>query len=111
MTPWADGTTSLVLSPTELIEKLAALVPPPRTHLIRYHGVLAPAAADRARIVPGPSDLTEAETTAEQVEPVPSASPSHRHRVAWATLLARVFQVDVECCPACGGRMKIVAAL
>ena len=27
-TPWADGTTSLVLSPTELIEKLAALVPP-----------------------------------------------------------------------------------
>jgi uncharacterized protein YndB with AHSA1/START domain len=37
-TPWADGTTSPVLSPTELIEKLAVLVPPPRTHLIRYHG-------------------------------------------------------------------------
>ena len=27
-TPWADGTTHLVLSPVELIEKLAALVPP-----------------------------------------------------------------------------------
>ena len=39
--------------PTELIEKLAALVPPPRVHLIRYHGVLAPYAADRSQIVPG----------------------------------------------------------
>jgi len=35
------------MTPTEFIEKLAALVPPPRVHLIRYHGVLAPHAADR----------------------------------------------------------------
>ena len=28
-TPWSDGTTHLVLSPLELIEKLAALVSPP----------------------------------------------------------------------------------
>lgn len=34
-TPWSDGTTHLVLSPLELIEKLAALVPPPRLNLIR----------------------------------------------------------------------------
>ena len=27
-TPWRDGTTHLVLSPSELIEKLAALIPP-----------------------------------------------------------------------------------
>ena len=38
------------------------------------------------------------------------------HRVSWAKLLARVFQgsllpVDVTECPACGGRLKIVAAL
>ena len=26
-------------------------------------------------------------------------------------LLARVFRIDVTVCPACGGRMKIVAAL
>ena len=51
-TPWSDGTTHLVLSPMELIEKLAALVPPPRVNLVRYHGVLAPNAKDRARIVP-----------------------------------------------------------
>ena len=36
----------------ELLEKLAALFPPPRFHLLRYHGVLAPRARDRGRIVP-----------------------------------------------------------
>ena len=42
-----------MLSPFELLEKLAALVPPPRLNLIRYHGILAPSARDRAQIVPG----------------------------------------------------------
>ena len=41
-THWADGTCQLVLSPQELLEKLAVLVPPPRLNLVRYHGVLAP---------------------------------------------------------------------
>jgi hypothetical protein len=44
-TPWADGTTALLLSPQELLEKLSALVPPPRLHLIRYHGALTAAVA------------------------------------------------------------------
>jgi hypothetical protein len=42
---WRDGTTHLIFEPLELLEKLAALVPPPRFHLVRYHGVLAPSAA------------------------------------------------------------------
>ncbi|HJP31087.1 MAG TPA: transposase [Candidatus Latescibacteria bacterium] len=50
----ADGTCQILLSPQELLEKLAALVPPPRLNLVRYHGVLAPNATDRAQIVPGP---------------------------------------------------------
>ena len=50
---WRDGTTHMVFEPLELIEKLAALVPPPRINLVRYHGVLAPAARNRAGIVPG----------------------------------------------------------
>ncbi|MEW6752787.1 MAG: transposase [Candidatus Latescibacterota bacterium] len=32
-TPWGDGTSELVVSPHELLERLAALVPPPRRHL------------------------------------------------------------------------------
>ncbi len=34
-TPWSDGTTHVLLSPEELIEKLEALVPPPRLNLVR----------------------------------------------------------------------------
>jgi hypothetical protein len=37
-----DGTTGIKLSPLELLEKLAALVPLPRVHLVRYGGCLAP---------------------------------------------------------------------
>jgi len=36
---WRDGTTHMVFEPLELLEKLAALVPPPRFHLVRYHGL------------------------------------------------------------------------
>ena len=50
---WRDGTTHVVFEPQELVEKLAALVPPPRFHLVRYHGVLGPCASERDRVVPG----------------------------------------------------------
>ena len=42
--PYHDGTTHVVMSPLELMQRLAALVPRPRLHLIRFHGVLAPKA-------------------------------------------------------------------
>lgn len=41
-TAWRDGTTHLVMSPLEFMQRLAALMPRPRLHLIRFHGVLAP---------------------------------------------------------------------
>jgi hypothetical protein len=40
------------MSPLAFMQRLAALVPRPRLHLIRYHGVLAPNAKLRARVVP-----------------------------------------------------------
>jgi len=46
---WSDGSRQLVFSPIELIEKLAALVPPPRVNQVLYHGVLAPRAKWRKR--------------------------------------------------------------
>lgn len=42
----------LRLSPTEFLGRIAALVPPPRAHLVRFHGVFAPHSKSRARIVP-----------------------------------------------------------
>ena len=53
---WRDGTTHVVFEPQELVEKLAALVPPPRFHLVRYHGILGPCASERDRVVPGGPD-------------------------------------------------------
>jgi len=49
--PQRDGTTALTLTPLELIDQLAALIPPPRRHRHRYHGVLAPNAPLRAAAV------------------------------------------------------------
>ena len=88
----------------DLLEKLAALVPPPRFHLLRYHEVLAPRARDRDRIVPAkPGAVPSADGDA-------SAAPCSR-RLQWATPLARVFSSAHSECAACGGGMRMVAAL
>ena len=104
-TPWSDGTSHLLLSPMDLLEKLAALVPPPRLHLLRYHGLLAPRARARDRIVPA---KPVAEPSAAACD---ASAPSCGHRLRWATLLARVFSSDLSECAACGGRLRIIAAL
>ncbi|MFZ2989202.1 transposase [Ideonella sp.] len=49
--PWRDGTTHLVMSPLEFMQRLAALVPRPSLHRIRLHGMLAPNVKLRAQVV------------------------------------------------------------
>jgi len=53
-TRWRDGTTHILMEPHEVLERLVPLIPPPRAHQVRYHGVLAPCASARDRVVPGP---------------------------------------------------------
>jgi len=48
--PDVDGHTVLVLTPIELLNHLAVLIPPPRRHRHRYYGVLAPNARLRALV-------------------------------------------------------------
>jgi len=48
---WRDGTTHVTFEPLDLIEKLVALIPAPRAHTVRYHGVLAPAARGRTSLI------------------------------------------------------------
>lgn len=100
-TPWRDGTTHLIFSPIELIEKLAALVPPPRVNLVRYHGILAPNAKGRAAVVPKKPNEKELEKTRGK----------SRNRLLWAALLSRTFRLQMEVCEHCGGRMRAVAAI
>ena len=96
------------------MQRLAALVPRPRLHLIRFHGVLVPNAKLRPLVVPqGPpaqaQATTEAAVAAEcEVETV-QARPG---RISWAMLLKRVFDIDMHTCPNCGaGELKIIAAI
>jgi hypothetical protein len=48
-----SGALFLLLAPDQLLARIATLVPPPRTHALRYHGVFAPNSKDRAMVVPG----------------------------------------------------------
>lgn len=49
---WSDGTFAVQFTPHEFIEKLIAIIPPPRIHAVRFHGILAPSAEDRKKVVP-----------------------------------------------------------
>ena len=106
-TPYRDGTTHLLFSPLEFLQRLAALVPRPRLNLTRFHGVLAPNAKWRAQIVPG--GQAKAPHAPESPDADQAASP--RYRINWARLLKRVFKSDLAACPDCGGELKIIAAI
>ena len=47
-----DGTTHVVFEPLVFLERLAALVLPPRVQMQTYHGVLAPSSSWRDEVVP-----------------------------------------------------------
>ena len=81
-TPWRDGTTQLVMSPLEIMQRLAVLVPRPRLHLIRYHGVLAPNARLRPLVVPQEPEVQErAAEVAVAGECVVQTVQSRPHRI------------------------------
>jgi len=99
--PWSDGTTGIRLSPLELLEKLAALVPLPYVHLVRYGGCLAPHSHLRGAILPTPRQQgtdEETDTTAP--------------RWSWARLLKRVFGLEMGTCPFCQrGTLRLIAVI
>jgi hypothetical protein len=95
------------LDPLSLLSRLAASVPPPRLHTVRYAGVLAPARKLRSRIVPEPP------ARADDLDPSSAPPPKRggsRYR-PWAELLKRTFGVDVLECTKCKGRMKLLAVV
>jgi len=53
--PHGNARTHVVFTPKSLLERLCALIPYPRTHLITYHGVLASASSWRDEVVPAPT--------------------------------------------------------
>ena len=100
--PWSDGTTGVKLSPLELLEKLAVIVPLPRVHLVRYAGCLAPHSQLRGAIIPTPRQQGVGGDEANTGTP----------RWSWARLLGRVFALDMATCPFCRrGSLRIMATI
>jgi len=93
--PYKDGTTHLIMTPQEFLQKLAALVPRPRLNLIRYHGVLAPNAKLRSQVVPKTIDENPTEVSIDDEFQLGKL----KQYIAWARLLKRVFNIDIETCP------------
>ena len=94
-----------MFEPLDFIARLAALVPKPRAHLTRYHGVFAPHSRWRAEVTP-----------AGRGNRVPLAldarTPAERHRaLTWAQRLKRVFGIEIATCAQCGGKVKVIASI
>ncbi len=116
---WRDGTTHVAFEPLELIDRLAALVPPPRFHTVRYHGVLASRSKYRSAVVPSSADPVDVAKAAGEAVDTGSDQPTSASRrsrpsryFSWSELMRRVFQVDVLRCPRCHATpMRILAAI
>jgi len=100
--PWSDGTTGIRLSPLELLEKLAALIPLPHVHLVRYGGCLAPHSHVRGSVIPTPRQQ------GVDGEDAPPGTPYW----TWARLLKRVFALEMGTCPWCQrGVLRLIAVI
>jgi Putative transposase len=88
------------MSPLEFMQRLPALVPRPRLHLIRFHGVLAPNAKVRCEIIPSPAEhAMEHSTDHAHAQGAPA-------RMSWARLLKRVFDIDIDHSPELRRRLE-----
>jgi len=110
------------LAPGEFLDRLADLVPPPRKHRHRYHGVFAPnhplrpavtalaianatARANTAPSLPLPPGEGRGEGARNHEQP-----GSHdTSRIAWAKLMAKIAEDFPLACPACGGDIRLIA--
>ena len=114
---WSDGTHALLLRPLELVERLALMVPPPRAHGVTYHGVLSSHSALRPQIAPslGPDPGRQAEqqlwSECLQQRSAERARPKPLGALSWATLMQRVFAIDVLKCPRCGHRSEVISTI
>jgi hypothetical protein len=75
------------------------LVPRPRVHLTRFHGVFAPNSHLRAAITPAEGGSGSGQREGE--------TPEFRHRAMTSMQrLKRVFKIDIETCGHCGGTLR-----
>jgi hypothetical protein len=126
--PDLAGRTALRLSALEFLDRLAKILPPPRIHRHRYHGVFAPNAPLRPLVtaraqednalaaqlpgppLPLPTPPVASSPTSEAAPPQPpDTTPSRPSR--WAALLARIYEAFPLICPTCQAPLTFIAFL
>ena len=122
--PGANGVVEL--SPFEFLDRLADLVPPPRKHRHRYHGVFAPNHRLRKAVTSlAIGNIGRRRDAATGGQAAGGAVSGHAvegccdnhakprshdtSRIAWAKLMARVGEEFPLECPACGGNIRLIA--
>ena len=110
------------LSPLEFLDRLADLIPQPRKHRHRYHGVFAPNHPLRPAVT-----AQAVGNVGKQRDPATGGHGGDGHgsegccdakhkpsshdtsRIAWAKLMARVGEEFPLQCPACGGDIRLIS--
>ena len=119
--PGAHGVVEL--SPFEFLDRLADLVPPPRKHRHRYHGVFAPNhklrravtalaignVGKRGEAATGGGHGGDGHRTGGCYDTNQKPRSHDTSRIAWARLMARVGEEFPLPCPACGGDIRLIA--
>ena len=80
------------MSPSELIEKLVALIPPPFIHMSRYFGILSSHSKWRRQIILKPHVKKGFAATGVGLDTT---------RMSWSRLLQRVFKIEIDRCQRC----------
>ena len=121
--PGPGGSVSLLLTPLELLDRLAALIPPPRKHRHRYYGVLAPHLPTESPLREAVTALSAPDRRVGVAPDSPAAAtaaggkpmPRQTAHDLWALLLARIYAAFPLICPRGGGELRssafITAAL
>src|SRR5436190_10405872 len=86
------------------------MTPRPETNLLICHGVLAPRARWRERVVAYGRVLPEPTASSAPLAAGPDDAgvKSTPRAWTWAALMHRAFAIDVLACPHCGGRLRLI---
>src|SRR4051812_31484666 len=103
-----EGREILILEPRELLRRLATLVPPPRAHLVRYHGIFGPASKWRREIVPAAPQSTCPQKAL--VRATHQTHPARRQRPSLAGSSIRAFRGTSCSCASSARTSSLVRA-
>jgi hypothetical protein len=114
-----ESQPALNLTATELLDKLAQLIPPPRRHRHHYHGVLAANSKHRSSVtqcaneefkprkISSLKDINRADINFKVK--TDALWQRKKSSVSWAKLIMKVYEADPLRCEQCGEPMKIIA--